>query len=155
MKTAKDVLNNNFLYTYTLNEDAMVIDAFALMETENIDYAIVMEGNDCVGIMSEVDYMNKIILARKNPAQTKVKEIMTSSISVVESKEPIHKCLELMDTFKIRHLLVFDSLIFKGVITLHDLMRAAFEENIDNLLEQEQVKYFLSSSSGNQQYYII
>jgi CBS domain-containing protein len=145
MKTAKDLLSNNLLHSNTINEDAMAIDALALMENKNVDYAIVTEGSNCVGIMSEVDYMHKIILARKNPKQTKVKDIMTNSICAVDINDPVHVCLGLMDTFKIRHLLVFDKFSFKGVITLHDLMHAAFEENVEPLLEQEQARYFISS----------
>ncbi len=154
MKTVKDILSSTFRNGNTINEDAVATDAFALMERNNSDYVIVMEGSSCVGIMSEVDYMNKIILARKDPAKTKVKDIMTSSICAVDLEEPVYRCLELMETFKIRHLLVFEGFSLKGVITLHDLMHASFEENIENLLEQDQAKYILSNNFPcNQQHY--
>jgi signal-transduction protein with cAMP-binding, CBS, and nucleotidyltransferase domain len=147
MKTVKDILNKNFMNSNTINEDAMAIDAFILMETKNMDYTVVLEGTECVGIISEVDYLHKIILAQKNPNETSVKDIMTSCICSVDVKDPIHKCLELMDTFRIRHLLVFDAFSYEGVITLHDLMLSAFNESVDKLIEQEQIKYFLDSNN--------
>ncbi len=154
MKSVKDILNGKKLNAKTINENAMVIEAFTLMETENMDYVIVMEEGNCVGIISEVDYMHKIMLARKNPAQTKVKDIMSSSIHSVSINEPIHRCLELMDTFKIRHLLVFDGFMFKGVITLHDLMLAAFDGNVDNMLEKDQENYALSTPNASGQNFV-
>lgn len=155
MKSVKDILSKKNLVTKTVNENDMAIDAFFLMETENMDYAIVMENNVCVGIISEVDYMHKIILARVNPAQTKVKEIMTSCIHSAHVDEPIHRCLEMMDAFKIRHLLVFDEGVLKGVITLHDLMLAAFDGNIDNELEEQQHQYVNSTSKSDEKLYIM
>ena len=145
MKKVIDILKNNCLNSLIICGDEMAIKAFALMEDGNTDYVIVTEGDECVGIVSEVDYMQKIILARRNPNRTKVKDIMTSSICSVEINDPVHMCLGLMETFKIRHLLVFDNFKFKGVITLHDLMLSAYEEDLDNILEQQESKYFLTS----------
>ncbi len=152
MKTAKEIINSKFLSFSTITKDSKVIDAFTMMETLNIDYVVVMDGKSCIGILSEVDYMHQIILARRNPYKTTVKEIISNQIYAVDHEEPVHRCLELMDTFKIRHLLVFDSHHLKGVITLHDLMLAAFEENIDHMLQQDEADYFLSCNiSSNPQ----
>jgi len=141
MKTAKDILYNNSILNNSIDEDKMVIDAFNQMRIENLDYVLVTEANVCIGIVSEVDYMTKIILARKNPRHTKVKDIMTSRTCNVDIKDSFLKCLELMNTLKIRHLLVYEDSILKGVIRLRDLILAAFEEDIDSLLEEEQMNY--------------
>jgi len=144
MKTVLDILNNKLQNENTIDKNEMVNQAFTKMEKENLDYIIVMENNNCIGIMSEVDYMHKIILAKKNPKYTRVKEIMTNSICAVDIKEPIHKCLELMDSFKIRHLLVFEDFVFQNVITLHDLMHVSYENNLDHLIENDQATFMLS-----------
>lgn len=152
MKKAKDLLNNTTPVSNTINEDAMVIDAFNLMEAENLDYVIVKERGVCIGIISEVDYMNKIILAQKNPNNTKIKDIITGNVYTVNEEVPVHKCIEMMNTFKIRHLLVFEASQFKGVIRLHDLIRAAFQENnVEAQLEKEQVQYFVNTSKAPNQ----
>jgi CBS domain-containing protein len=145
MKTVKEIMNFVSQKSNSINKEARAIDALVLMENEDIDYTVILEESECVGIVSEVDYMNKIILARNDPNQTKVKDIMTNSICSVDVKAPLHRCLELMNTFKIRHLLVFDEFLYKGVITLHDLMLAALDENIDKLMERDQREYFLGS----------
>ncbi len=148
MKTINDILKCNLISSNTIDKDSLVIDAFTLMESENLDYVIVMEDGVCIGIMSEIDYLHKIILTRKDPKKIKVKEIMSSSICAVDINEPIHRCLELMDTFKIRHLLVFVDFMYKGVVTLHDLMQASLKGNLDDLMEQENSKYISSSNNS-------
>ncbi|HEX3025153.1 MAG TPA: CBS domain-containing protein [Chitinophagaceae bacterium] len=134
--------------------DAIVIEALALMESENLDYVVVTENNSCVGVMSETDYTHKIILGQMDAETTRVKDIMTQCIHAVDINESVLKCLELMDSFKIRHLLVFEGFLFKGVITLHDLMHAFAKENPVGLQELEKASYqFSCAIAGNQQHY--
>ena len=152
MKSVRDILNGKILMSKTVNEHDNAFDAFALMETENTDYVIVVQNDICSGIISEVDYMHKIILSRANPEEKKVKDIMTACTHSIDINEPVHRCLEMMDTFKIRHVLVFEKGMFKGVVTLHDLMMAAFEGDIDNMLEQEQHLYVCSSNLDDKMY---
>ncbi len=134
MKPLKNLLINNPLSSVIIHADAMAIDAFVSMESKNLDYVLIMDGSECIGIVSEIDYMRKIILTGKCPKQISVKEIMTRIICSVDITESIHRCIELLDTFKIRHLLVYDSEILKGVITLHELMIAMYEEDAENLM---------------------
>jgi len=134
MKPLKNLLINNPLSSVIIHADAMAIDAFVSMESNNLDYVLIMDGSECIGIVSEIDYMRKIILTGKCPKQISVKEIMTRIICSVDITESIHRCIELLDTFKIRHLLVYDSEILKGVITLHELMIAMYEEDAENLM---------------------
>ncbi|OIR01288.1 D-arabinose 5-phosphate isomerase [mine drainage metagenome] len=154
MKTIKDIFKKKSLYSNTISGDAIVIDALAMMEEKNLDFVIVIENNNCVGVLSETDYLHKIILAGKNPYDTKVKDIMTHCIHAVDIEETVLNCLRLMDTFKIRHLLVFEGFLFKGVITLHDLMHASIKENINNIQAEELAKYNIDSNiADNYQHY--
>ncbi len=154
MKTIKNILKKKSLNSVSISGDAMVADALSLMESKNLDYVIVTENNNCVGVMSETDYTHKIILGRMDPTKTSVKEIMTNCIHAVDINDSVLSCLELMDSFKIRHLLVFEGFLFKGVITLHDLMHAFVEEDSADLQELEKVTYqFSCAIAGNQQHY--
>ncbi len=154
MKRAKDILRNSVFSYFTIKANAMVLEAFHLMEKENTDFVIVMEGAETIGIISEVDYMHKVILARKDPSQTSVKEIMSCNICSVDSEEPIHRCMELMDTFKIHHLLVFEVGSLKGVISLHDMMHAIYLNSLGDLMKKEQEVYNISFGiPGNLQHY--
>ena len=141
MKTVNDLISFKSSQFSTIDKNATVIVAFEKMESANQDCIVVVENGKCVGMISEVDYMHKIILARKNPARIKVREVMTSCICAVDASDSIFKCLELMDTFKIKHLMVFNGLVFKGIVSLHDLMLAAFNDNSQTQFEIEYSGY--------------
>ena len=154
MKTIKHILRKKSLTSISIRGEAMVADALALMEAENLDYVVVTENNNYVGVMSETDYTHKVILGRMDAATTRVKDIMTECIHAVDINESVLKCLELMDSVKIRHLLVFEGFQVKGVITLHDLMHAFAEEDPAHLQELEKASYqFSCAIAGNQQHY--
>lgn len=154
MKTIKHILRKKPLASISISSDAMVADALALMEAGNLDYVVIIENNNCVGVISETDYTHKVILGQMDAEATRVKDIMTQCIHAVDINESVLKCLELMDSFKIRHLLVFEGFSFKGVITLHDLMHAFAEENPSGLQQLEEASYqFSCAIAGNQQHY--
>jgi CBS domain-containing protein len=148
MKTIKDILAKSTSHFNTINGDANVIDALALMKTENMSYVIVMDNGNYKGIMSERDYSQKVVLAGKNSHQTKVKEILSNDVPVVNIDESLDRCKELMLAFKTFYLPVFNDFSFKGVVSLQDLLHAT----VDELKEKEQIKR--SNSAGQQQYWI-
>jgi len=135
MKTVNDILKNNAVQHLSISGDALVIDALALMKAENRDFVIVLESGNYIGVMSEKDYSHKIILEGKNSHDTTVKEIMSGQLPVVDSEDTIHRCMGLMHTFKTHYLPVVEEFLFKGVITLDDLLRASVEEDTERLSE--------------------
>ena len=50
----------------------------------------------------------------------------------VDISDTSDKCLAMMDTFKARYLPVLDDQHFRGVVTLHDVMRIALAEKISS-----------------------
>ena len=129
MKTVKDIVKEKQLATNTINGDAMVVDAFLLMEEKNEDYVVVKDNDQFIGVISGPDFMHKIIIGGLNASKTSVKDIMKRCVHAVDNTETVHHCLGIMDAFKIRHLLVFEGFKFTGVITMHDLMLASLKEN--------------------------
>ena len=135
MKTVNDILKNNTVHHLSISGDALVIDALALMKSENRDFVIVLESGNYIGVMSEKDYSHKIILEGKNSHHTTVKEIMTGQLPIVDSGDTIHRCMGLMHTFKTHYLPVVEEFLFKGIITLDDLLRASVEEDTERISE--------------------
>jgi CBS domain-containing protein len=147
MKTVKDLLARSSFHFNTINGDASVIDALALMKTENTSFVIVMDEGQYKGIMSERDYSQKVILEGRNSNQTKVNEILSNHIPLVNVHESIDRCRELMLAFRTQYLPVFEDFSFKGVISLQDLLHAAVEES-------EERKNEMPGRGLQQQYWI-
>ena len=128
MRTVNKILQQKGPHFNHIDENATVLDAIARMKTENISYLIVFSQGNYIGIISEKDYAQKLILNNKSIACTLVKEIMTRDLPIVSGEETGEHCMLLMNASKSRYLPVFDGPEFRGVITIHDLMREAIRD---------------------------
>ncbi len=66
-----------------------------------------------------------------------VREVMTTELPEVELTDTVEDCMYQMNTRGARYLAVFDGPEFKGIITIHDLLRvvlASKEQAFDNTL---------------------
>lgn len=130
MKTVKDILTKKASHFNSVDCNDKVIDAIALMARENMNYVIVEEQGEFKGILSEKDYVRKVILAGRESKNTKVGDIMSADIPLVDVEDSTDNCRELMNGFKISFLPVFDNFDFVGVITLSDLLKETVDEQI-------------------------
>ncbi len=129
MRTAKDILQQKGVQFNFIKFDKNVLEAIGLMKTENISYLIVLDNNDkYMGIFSERDYTHKVILEGKQSASTKVSEIMTTNLANAALDDSTNKLMLLINNSKARYLPVFDGNVFKGIITINDLMREAMAD---------------------------
>lgn len=129
MRTAKDILQQKGTQFNFIKFDKTVLEAIGLMKTENISYLIVLDKNDkYIGVFSERDYAHKVILEGKQSASTKVSEIMTTNLANASPEDSTSKLMLLINNSKARYIPVFDGNTFKGIITIHDLMREAMAD---------------------------
>jgi len=129
MRTAKDILQQKGAQFNFIKFDKTVLEAIGLMKTENISYLIVLDKNDkYMGVFSERDYTHKVILEGKQSANTKVSEIMATNLANASLDDSTSKLMLLINNSKARYLPVFDGNTFKGIITIHDLMREAMAD---------------------------
>ena len=129
MRTINEVLQQKGPHFNYIDAEATVLEAILVMKSENISYLIVNENGKYAGIISERDYTHKVILENKQSATTHVKEIMTKDFPAISSSNTADQCMVLMNASKTRYLPVFDEFEFKGIITIHDLMREAILQN--------------------------
>jgi CBS domain-containing protein len=108
---------------YSVAPDAPVYEAVAMMAEKNVGALLVIDDGDLVGLMSERDYTRKITLRGKKSRETKVREIMSSNLTVIPPNEPVEQCLRLMTEKRVRHLPVVDGDQVVGVISIGDLVK--------------------------------
>jgi len=137
MRTVKDILESKHNSFNHIEPDALVIDAINLLNSVNLSYLIVIEGEEYKGIFSERDYTRNVILKGRASNSTKVKEAMTTDLPIVNLDETVERCMNLMNSHKTRYLLAYGNQKFLGVITIHDLLRqvlASKEDVFDSTL---------------------
>jgi CBS domain-containing protein len=99
-----------------------VYDALKTLSEKDVGALMVMDEGVLVGVFSERDYTRKIALAGKASRDTRVEEIMTSTVMTVSPKTTTDKCMALMSQKKIRHLPVVDGATVLGMISIRDIM---------------------------------
>lgn len=119
----KEILNEKGREIYSVRPDETVYSAIEKMAKHNIGALLVMKDGDLVGIISERDYRNKVILKGRTSKTTSVKEIMTSQVIRITSSDTVNLCMQLMTENKIRHLPVVDDEQVVGVISIGDVVK--------------------------------
>lgn len=123
----KDILDKKGTEIYSVNPDESVLDAISKMADLNIGALLVMKGGNLVGIISERDYRNKIILKGRTSKDTPVSKIMVDQVVGVKPSDNINLCMQLMTNKKIRHLPVLEDEEVVGVISIGDVVKAVIQ----------------------------
>ena len=117
------VLENKPKGLWTIQPDATVYDAIAVMADKNIGALPVMGDQSLVGIVSERDYTRQVILRAKASRTTLVRDIMSTDPICVEPGDTVERAMKLMTEKKVRHLPVVVDGALVGVISIGDLVR--------------------------------
>lgn len=142
MKTVKNIFQNKSTAIFSVSPDTSVLDALQVMMDKNISALLVMEGPDLKGIFTERDYARKIILQGKSSKETKIKEVMTSSLVVINLNSSIDHCMQIMTDKHIRHLPIIDNGKVAGMISIGDLVKFVIEDQKQTI---EQLQSYISS----------
>lgn len=111
-----------------VDPDSSVSYALTLMRRRSIHSLVVTLPNNDYGIITTTDIRDKIIASDRNPAETRVREIMTSPVVVADPDWTLKECSLKMMEKGIHHMPVADqngSLI--GIISATDIFTAAEE----------------------------
>jgi len=63
---------------------------------------------EITGIVTERDYLRRVVLEQKSSRETSVQEIMTSPLIVVTPETTVEECMSIITERRIRHLPVAD-----------------------------------------------
>lgn len=113
-----------------VDPDSSVSYALTLMRRRNIHSVVVStgEGSSTYGIVTSTDIRDKIIAQERNPAETRVRDIMTAPVVTADPEWSLKDCSIKMQAHHIHHMPVADengTLI--GIISATDLFWAAEE----------------------------
>jgi PAS domain S-box-containing protein len=109
-----------------------------------------MDKDDVVGIFTERDLLKRVIVLKRNPAQTILKNVMSSPVVSVPSNYSIPSTSKVMEKMRIRRLLVMDDKTLLGVVTQTDILKA-----IKGRLQEEEENYFKLLNESRNCIYIV
>ena len=113
-----------------IDADTSVSYAMTLMRRRNIHSVVVdlSEKNKQYGIVTTTDIRDKIVATERNPAETKIGDIMSGPIITGQAAWTLKECSKVMQERKIHHLPIADehgTLI--GMISATDIFMAVEE----------------------------
>ena len=107
----------------TISPDATLADAAAMMRDTRVGAILVGEPGAYIGIVSEADLVRKAMASHVDPAQARVRSIMSSPVITIEQDRSAHDASDLMAEKGIRHLAVTEDGRIVGIVTVRDLLR--------------------------------
>ncbi|CAJ2652881.1 unnamed protein product [Trifolium pratense] len=118
--------------------DDTVYDAVKSMTQNNVGALVVVkpgEEKSIAGIITERDYLRKIIVQGRSSKSTKVGDIMTeeNKLITVTPDTKVLRAMQLMTDNRIRHIPVINDKGMLGMVSIGDVVRAVVGEHRQEL----------------------
>ncbi len=136
MEAIEAILEAKGHHLHVIEPDALVVDAVEKMCEARVGALLVMDGSALLGIFSERDLMTRILLSRRDPSRTLVKDVMTQKAICIGLGVSPHEAMTLMTNRRVRHLPVVHESRIVGVVSIGDMVRwmlHAREQEVEEL----------------------
>jgi len=118
MNQIRDIMEKNVV---TIDQDSTVLDAARLLKEKKISFLVIMKNNEPIGVVTESDFVRKLVVEEKSASKTQLSEIMSYKFRSVTPSTEIEDAVQKMLNNKIRRLIVLDEGKLAGVVTQTDL----------------------------------
>ena len=106
-----------------IDADASILEAVEQMVEANVGSLLVTESGEVTGIVTERDYLRRVVVEGRTDRETPVHEIMSSPLIVVTPQTSVDECMALMTNRRIRHLPVVDAGKVAGIVSIGDVVK--------------------------------
>ena len=125
MDTIGHILKEKGHTVHTAAPKDSVLKAVEVMCGRKVGSLLVCDQDSPIGIITERDLMTDVVLARRDPAATRVEEVMATDVVCVDPSTPTEEAMAIMTEKRCRHLPVVEGARIVGVISIGDLVRWA------------------------------
>jgi len=122
MDSLRSILEIKGRTLHHVSPDETVLAAVDKMCALHVGSLLVTDESMTRGIVSERDIMRRVVLLRRDPALTRVKEIMTTSVACIDETASVEEAMALMTKRRFRHLPVMRDGRVAGMISIGDLV---------------------------------
>jgi len=118
MAQVRDIMEKNVV---TIEAEKSCLEGAKILEEKDISFLVILKDGNPAGVVTERDYVRKLVLGEKNPANTPLGDIMSPKFRSVEPGTEIEDAVQKMLNNNIRRLIVLEDGKLAGVITQTDL----------------------------------
>jgi CBS domain-containing protein len=104
MPTVRSVLASKLQGIESTTPEATVLEAVQQMNEHKIGALVVMDGDRVAGIFTERDVLRRVLGDEKDPATTRVGQVMTSKVVCCDPDADLDEVATLMKNRRIRHV---------------------------------------------------
>ena len=143
----KDVMSSPVII---INEDASVDKAARLMADSNIGCIIVTsKGGKALGIITESDFVTRVLAKNIRPSKLTAKEVMTSPLITIDPDETLTETARRMSQLNIRRLGVMYKEDLVGIISSKDIL-AITPELLEIIQEKARIEVGTTLEEGSE-----
>ena len=118
MGQIRDIMEKDVI---TIENDKTAQDAAKIIAENDISFLVVMNDGIPQGVLSESDFVRKVVAEDRKASEIKISEIMSYKFRSVEPTTTVEDAIQKMLNNNIRRLLILDNENLVGVITQTDL----------------------------------
>jgi len=127
---AKDMMETTVL---TIDEETDALGCARTMAEHRKGYALLMRGGTTItGIVTEWDFLEKLVALGRDPARVRVREIASSTVQSCAPEAPVDEVVDRMAREGIRRVIVLAQGRAVGIITAKNVL-AKFRPYVDQL----------------------
>lgn len=137
----KDILKLKADAVYSVGPDAPLPQAVAVMVDRDIGSLLVQRGGEMVGLLTFREVLCALHRHRGDIHEVKVAEVMVSSPVVANPDDSMDHVRSVMTENHIRYLPVLKGNVLLGIVSFHDIARAALKlARFENKLLKQYIK---------------
>lgn len=112
----------------TVSTAATAAEAAQAMSASGISCVVAMHRQTVAGIVTEKDLLRRVVALHKNPATTKVEDIMSFPVVTISGTYSVLSAGKKLDQMHLHHLVVTCENRVCGIVTQTDIMKAVRRE---------------------------
>ena len=116
----------------SLEPSTTALDCARRMAESRKGYAVLVQAGQLQGIVTEWDFLAKVVAKGIDPGATPVSAIASSPVATCDAETPTHEVIERMAREEIRRMVVTQQGRVVGMITSKEVIRA-FRPYIDRI----------------------
>jgi len=119
-----------------IDSDKPVSYAAKMMRDEDVGFAPIVEGDRLVGTLTDRDIAVRVVAEGRDPDETLVKDVATSSLITVDPEDDFDEAMRQMARHQVRRLAVVRDGRLVGDVAQADVARDANEKQTGEVVEE-------------------
>jgi len=124
LRTLKESMRREIV---VVSPDDSIKSVASIMASKGIGCVISVKENKPIGIVTERDIVKKIIHKGRDPATTRVRDVMSRKIISLDSGRSIHDAVDTLEKKRIKKLPIIEHDKLIGIVTMTDLLKSLRE----------------------------